>query len=60
MFDVYDLNLPRGKWLVMESSDMDQDGDIDLVLGNFQFGKGDSTSNLKQSIQALVLKNLLY
>lgn len=60
LFDVYNLNLPRGKWLVMESSDMDQDGDLDLVLGNFQFGKGDSTSNLKQSIQALVLKNLLY
>lgn len=59
-FKVFDLNLPGGKWLVMESSDMDQDGDLDLVLGNFQFGKGDSTSKLNQSIQALVLQNLLY
>ncbi|MFN2441019.1 MAG: FG-GAP-like repeat-containing protein, partial [Chitinophagaceae bacterium] len=29
-----------GRWLTMDAGDLDKDGDIDLVLGNFFIGPG--------------------
>jgi len=55
-FKPWDMKVPDGLWLVMESGDMDKDGDLDLILGNFQFGP-DSIARPTRHIQALILKN---
>ena len=55
-FKPWDMNVPDGLWLVMESDDMDGDGDADLILGNFQYGP-DSIARPTRNIQALILQN---
>jgi len=45
-----------GRWLTMDAGDINGDGKIDLVLGNFAFGS-EFTSNTKQLPPFLVLKN---
>lgn len=55
-FKPWDMNVPEANWLVMEADDMDRDGDIDLILGNFQFGP-ENEARPTRNIQALVLRN---
>ena len=53
----------RGRWIVMDSGDLDQDGDIDLALGSFVgfSPEGDTTGLyeqwLKSSPSVVVLEN---
>jgi hypothetical protein len=55
-FKPWDMNVPDGQWLVMEADDMDNDGDQDIILGNFQYGP-DNILRPTRNIQALVLRN---
>jgi hypothetical protein len=48
------LGIPKGQWMTMEADDMDADGDIDLLLGHFTFGK---FKQIPSQIPFLVLKN---
>lgn len=48
------LDIPKGQWMTMEAEDMDDDGDIDLLLGHFTFGKFKSAPH---PYPFLVLKN---
>lgn len=51
----------NGKWLTMEAADIDQDGDVDIVLGSYFHTVGEMTQLLFKGItsfpQLLVLKN---
>lgn len=55
-FKPWDLQIPHARWLVMESADMEGDGDQDIILGNFIDSK-DTTFNNSRNIQGLILKN---
>jgi hypothetical protein len=55
-FKVSDLGVPEGSWFVMESDDMDRDGDMDIILGNFQFGL-EKAALPTAGLRALVLRN---
>lgn len=50
-----------GKWLTMEAADIDQDGDVDIVLGSYFHTVGEMTQLLFKGItsfpQLLVLEN---
>ncbi|ADB39049.1 FG-GAP repeat domain-containing protein [Spirosoma linguale] len=50
-----------GKWLTMEAADVDQDGDLDIVLGSYFHTVGEMTQLLFKGItsfpQLLVLEN---
>jgi hypothetical protein len=48
-----------GRWLTMDAGDLDGDGLIDLVLGNFSLGATimKTNNNWKQSSPFIVLKN---
>ncbi|MEY2586367.1 MAG: hypothetical protein RLY11_216, partial [Bacteroidota bacterium] len=52
-----DHRIPQAKWLVMESDDMDNDGDQDIILGNFQMGSNTTSTDFSKKTQALVLRN---
>jgi hypothetical protein len=61
-FDFYPYSFPGsnlGRWLTMDAGDIDGDGLIDIVLGNFSQGGTitKSTINWKQSPPFIVLKN---
>jgi hypothetical protein len=61
-FDFQPYSFPgakSGRWLTMDAGDIDGDGRIDLVLGNFSLGPGFVKSNVnwKQSPPFIVLKN---
>ncbi len=52
----------KGRWMVMEKGDIDQDGDIDIVLGSFLKGPTNLNSStvknwIQESVDLLVLKN---
>jgi hypothetical protein len=51
----------NGKWLTMEAADIDQDGDMDIVLGSYFHTVGEMTQLLFKGItsfpQLLVLEN---
>lgn len=45
-FDDYSFpEAPKGRWIVMDAGDMDEDGDTDIVLGSFVYfiPAGDTT-----------------
>ncbi|MGB3145280.1 MAG: VCBS repeat-containing protein, partial [Maribacter sp.] len=46
----------NGKWLVMEKGDFDQDGDVDIMLGNFNKIKSNAFKTLK-NYDLLYLEN---
>ena len=61
-FDFQPYSFPgakSGRWLTMDAGDIDGDGRIDLVLGNFSLGPSFVKSNVnwKQSPPFIVLKN---
>ncbi|MGZ8517985.1 MAG: FG-GAP repeat domain-containing protein, partial [Chitinophagaceae bacterium] len=58
-------DVTAGRWMTMDAGDIDQDGDIDLVLGNAAFTIGAVPDSLikkwnEYSPSVLVLKNTLY
>lgn len=54
-FKVSTLGVPHATWLVMDANDMDEDGDLDLILGNFSLTQEGQTDT--QRIDCLLLKN---
>ncbi len=61
-FDFYPYSFPDaklGRWLTMDAGDIDGDGSIDIILGNFSQGGTitKSTVNWRQSPPFIVLKN---
>jgi hypothetical protein len=61
-FDFQPYSFPEavsGRWLTMDAGDIDGDGRIDLVLGNFSFGSPatKSVANWSESSPFIVLKN---
>ena len=62
-FEFQPFTLPEGKlgrWLTMDAADLDGDGKIDIVLGNFSIGPSfiKSEVNWKQGPPFLFLKNI--
>ena len=58
-----DPGINQGKWLVMDSGDLDQDGDQDLILGSFIFSVTPVPDSIYQSwnrdyLSLLFLENL--
>ncbi|MBC7828159.1 MAG: VCBS repeat-containing protein [Chitinophagaceae bacterium] len=54
-----------GRWLTMDANDIDEDGDIDIVLGNARFPLGDIPPELMRkwnvySPSVLILRNTLH
>jgi hypothetical protein len=59
IFNVSTVNLAsKGKWMVMDVADMDNDGDDDIILGSFLLKEPYNTS-VKSNIAALILENRL-
>ncbi len=53
---------PSGRWLTLESGDVDQDGDTDILLGSFNFGPASGGAALQQKwttsgVPFLILEN---
>jgi hypothetical protein len=59
-FNVSNLGVPAGAhYMVMDAGDLDKDGDIDLLLGNYQFGKRKPEVQIPPGLQMHYIKNLL-
>lgn len=50
---------PQGRWLVCETGDLDQDGDIDAFVGSFALGPGEFADSIR-SIWTSSENHLLY
>lgn len=49
--------IPKGNWLVMEAADVDVDGDLDILLGNFQLYKASSGGSVEK-VQIALMRNV--
>lgn len=59
-FKVSNLNIPfGGRWMVMDAGDADQDGDLDIILGNFQFG-APKKGKVKPGLQLNYIENKIH
>ena len=57
-------NATEGRWMTMDANDIDDDGDVDIMLGNAFFTLGDVPASLiekwkKRSLSVMVLENRL-
>ncbi len=60
-FNVSNLGVPEGPhYIVMDAGDVDKDGDIDILLGNYQFGKRKPGAKVTPGLQLHYIKNLLH
>ena len=57
-FKASDLGLPFANWLVMDIGDPDADGDIDIILGNFQLSQ-EKSQTVKKNLQVMLIENKL-
>ena len=54
------LGVPEGAhYIVMDAGDVDKDGDLDILLGNYQFGKRKPGDKIPPGLQMHYIKNLL-
>ena len=59
-FKVSNLGVPEGAhYIVMDAGDVDKDGDLDILLGNYQFGKRKPGDKIPPGLQMHYIKNLL-
>lgn len=59
-FQVSNLNLQDdARYMSMDAGDFDKDGDIDLLIGNFQFGKPKPGVKLTPGLQIRLLRNTI-
>ena len=59
-FKVSNLGIPEGPhYITMDAGDVDKDGDIDILLGNHQFGKIKPGTKVSPGLQMHYIKNLL-
>jgi len=59
-FKVSNLNIPDGgKYIVMDAEDMDKDGDIDIVLGNYLYDVVKPSGKIIPGLQLTYFKNLI-
>ena len=59
-FKVSNLNIPfGGRWMVMDAGDADHDGDLDIMLGNFQFG-APKKGKVKPGLQLNYIENKIH
>ncbi len=59
-FKVSSLGIAVGPhYIVMDAGDVDKDGDIDILLGNYQFGKRKPGEHTPPGLQMHYVKNLL-
>ncbi|MHA8057899.1 FG-GAP repeat domain-containing protein [Aquirufa nivalisilvae] len=59
-FQVSNLNIGNGgHYICMDAGDVDKDGDIDIVLGNYQFGAVKPGTKLTPGLQLTYFKNLI-
>ena len=59
-FNVSNLQIPAdGHYIAMDAGDVDHDGDIDILLGNYQSGNRKPGANKSPGLQLTYYKNLL-
>jgi hypothetical protein len=59
-FKVSNLQIPGdGNYIAMDAGDVDRDGDIDILLGNYQFGNRRPGMSKTPGLQLTYYKNLL-
>jgi FG-GAP-like repeat len=59
-FKVSNLGIAEGPhYIVMDAGDVDKDGDLDILLGNYQFGKRKPGEHVPPGLQMHYVKNLL-
>jgi len=60
-FKVSNLNIPAGgKYIVMDAADMDKDGDIDIILGNYLYDVVKPIGKITPGLQLTYFKNLIH
>ena len=60
-FKISNLNIPPGgKYIVMDAADMDKDGDIDIILGNYLYDVVKPMGKITPGLQLTYFKNLIH